>query len=36
MVRNGCGYPGHKVNGADFLHGDANSGKLRITLIIFG
>ena len=24
------------INRADFLHADANSGELRITLIIFG
>ena len=36
MVRNGCGHPGHKVNGWNnvwtellFLHADANSGNLR-------
>ena len=42
VVRNGCGHPGHKVNGwmngwtKLILHADANSGKLRSTLIIFG
>ena len=42
VVRKGCGHPGHKVNGwmngwtELIFHADANSGKLRITLIIFG
>ena len=42
VVRTGCGHPGHKVHGwmsgwtELTFHADANSGKLRITLIIFG
>ena len=33
MVRNGCGYPDHKVDGWMELnfHADGNSAKLRIT-----
>ena len=36
VVRNGCGHPGHKVNGwmngwtELVFHADADSGKLRI------
>ena len=42
VVGNDCGHPGHKVNGwmngwsELIFHADANSGKLRITLIVFG
>ena len=42
VVRNGCGHPGQKVNGwmkgwtELIFHADANSGKLRSTLIVFG
>ena len=42
VVRNGCGHRGHKVNGwmngwAELIfHVDANSWKLRRTLIILG
>ena len=42
VVRKGCGHPGHKVNGwmngwtELIFYADTNSGKLRITLIIFG
>ena len=42
VVRNDCGHPGHKVNEwmngwtELIFHDDANSGKLRIALIIFG
>ena len=38
VVRNGCGHPGDKVSGWIELifYADGNSGKLRITLIMFG
>ena len=38
VVRNNCGHPGHKVSEltAVISHADTNSGKLRITLIMFG
>ena len=42
VVRNGCGHPVHKVNGwmsewnELIFYVDANSGKLRLTLTIFG